>query len=58
MMNTFEVNYKIYDEIQEPMLITTDKGMMSVRKMFYDAIALNHWRNSAKIISIDFIKSC
>ena len=54
-MNTFEVNYTIYGEVQEPILITVSGGIASVRKAFWEGVILNHWKNSVKIISIDYL---
>ena len=54
-MNTFEVNYTVYGEAQEPILITVSGGMTSVRKAFWEGIILNHWKDSVKIISIDYL---
>lgn len=56
-MNTFEVNYTVYGEAQEPILITVPGGMASVRKAFWEGATLNHWRDSVKIISIDFVET-
>ena len=54
-MNTFEVNYTVYGEAQEPILITVSGGMASVRRAFWEGIILNHWKDSVKIISIDYL---
>ena len=54
-MNTFEVNYTIYEEVQEPILITVSGGIASVRKEFWEGVTLNHWKDSVKIISIDYL---
>ena len=54
-MNTFEVNYTIYEEVQEPILITVSGGIASVRRAFWEGVTLNHWKDSVKITSIDYL---